>query len=229
VEAERGGVASGWVVACGRAGGWREIGPAGREWRTRSVRGGDAAGACRPGTGRRSVGDWGKAPPCAATARGRPWSLGCMESAAAELPGRQAPAAPDPGRAGTSVEVAPLPENDAVVIAALDLRRAARDSMAGGGRGKAGARDGGSGRRSGRPSPVWRRGGDQRCNAAVPEAPPCGAPQRAQKSIGAATLAAPIRPPSRPPSEAWERRCTVAASESASMAPSATPRPGTTG
>jgi hypothetical protein len=124
VEAERvgGGFGADGGVRTGR---WcREIGPAGRKWRTRSDRGGGAAGASRPGTGRRSVGDKGSGAALRGGGANRPWSLGGMESAAAELPGREAPAAPDPARARTRVDAPPHLGMTPSSSLTLDVRRA---------------------------------------------------------------------------------------------------------
>jgi hypothetical protein len=181
VEAERGGggFGAGGGVRTGRWLARDRTGGAGVEDAERS---GWGRGGCLSSGNRSALGGrWGSGAALHGVGANRPRSLSGMESAAAELPGRQAPAAPDPGRARTRVVCAPLPENDAVVIAPLDVRAlrairwpavgkdAARARDEAEGVGEASAR--GSDRSGAAPPPLHRQ---------PPPKRPTGAPRRAR-------------------------------------------------
>jgi hypothetical protein len=158
-------VASGWVVACGRSGGGRRdrTGGAGVEDAERS---GWGRGGCLSSGNRSALGGrWGVGAALRGGGANRPWSFGGMESAAAELPGRQAPAAPDPGRARTRVDAPPCLR----VTPSSSLRstsaRCARFERRRWERGGLGSGRGGRERRSGRPWSQRRRG----ANTAAPQ------------------------------------------------------------
>jgi hypothetical protein len=147
-------------------GGWRDrTGGTGAEDAERS---GWGRGGCLSSGNRSALGGrWGAGAALRGVGANRPWSLGGMESAAAELPGRQAPAAPDPGRARTRVDAPPcLRMTPSSSLRSTSARCARFDSRRWERKGPRSGRSG-SGLRSGRP---WCRRRWDASTAAPPTA-----------------------------------------------------------